>query len=762
MRFRSAFSIALLVLLFAFTQSSSRAQTGAAGVLEVWLKAREAADAASGEKVTLYLKSKALVIGNDGYDGRGWPKLANGVKDAEEVAKGLAAQGFEVALKRDLKSADLDRVLKEFFIYEGADQNTRLLVWFAGHGNTIDGEGYIVPVDAPSPKADAAFREKAISLRRFGEYMREAKARHVLAIFDSCFSGSVFNVARSLPPPAITLATTQPVREFISSGEAEQEVSDDGRFRKLFLDVLAGREPQADANGDGYVTGTELGLFLHQKITNVTNNRQTPRYGKLNALGYDRGDFVFQVGKQALPTSSATGWQPFSEATQAWAVTQNTTSVAVLEEFIRQFGATAYGPMAQARLEELMKTQAVAALPTAPSPLPSAPPKPQSQPESGQAAVRQECDRYAALFDVQLTTEANKAIAVCRRALDAFPNDPKLLFQLGRAHNSAKNYAEAMRLYRQAADLGNVNATVNLGLQYTFGWGVTKDYGEAVRFFRKAADTGNSRGLSSLGLMYRNGWGVAKDPVEAVRLFRKAADLGDANATNNLGQMYQSGSGVPKDYEEAVRLYRTAIDRGNPNAMVSLGEMYAEGKGVARNYEEAERLFRKAADLGSSSAFHGLAWMYRNGFGVAKDYGEAARLYRKAVDLGNSSAMTSLGYMYEQALGVSKDLKEAVRLYRQAADLGNPNAIANLAWMYQSGLGLDKNYNEALRLNRQAADLGNARAMNNLGLMYVNGLGVQRDYGEAERLFRKASELGDEVAKKNLDSMADRNRSRRY
>src|SRR5262249_16185459 len=211
----------------------------------------------------------------------------------------------------------------------GADEATRLLLWFAGHGSTVNGESYIVPVDAPSQKSDADFRDKAISLRRFSEYMREAKARHVLAIFDSCFSGAVFNVARSAPPPAIRLATTQPVREFISSGEAEQQVSDDGTFRKLFLDVLAGKEPQADANGDGYVTGTELGLFLQQKMTNLTNNRQTPLYGKLNALGYDRGDFVFQIGTHQAPvaTSPITSTLPTSEAAQAWAVTQNTTSI---------------------------------------------------------------------------------------------------------------------------------------------------------------------------------------------------------------------------------------------------------------------------------------------------------------------------------------------------------------------------------------------------------------------------------------------------
>jgi formylglycine-generating enzyme required for sulfatase activity len=353
-------------LLLSIAAASTSAQT-AIGVLDVWLKARESADAPNDQKVTLYQKSKALVIGMDHYDGRNWPQLSNGIKDAEEVAKALSVQGFEVALKKDLRSAELDAALKNFFYFDGDDPKARLLLWFAGHGDTIDGEAYLVPVDAPSPKADAEFRDKSIPLRRFGEYMREARARHVLAIFDSCFSGGVFNVARSLPPPAITLATTQPVREFISSGEAEQQVSDDGTFRKLFLDVLAGREPDADANHDGYVTGTELGLFLHQKMTNLTNNRQTPQYGKLNAYGYDRGDFVFQVGKFDVSTTPAATVTPISEVAQAWAVTQNTTSQAVLEDFIRQFGNTPYGSMARARIAELTKSQVAAVAQSAPS-----------------------------------------------------------------------------------------------------------------------------------------------------------------------------------------------------------------------------------------------------------------------------------------------------------------------------------------------------------------------------------------------------------
>jgi hypothetical protein len=349
-------------LLISILPPSTSAQTGN-GVLDIWLKVRESADAPNDQKVTLYTKSKALVIGIDGYDGHNWPQLSNGVKDAEEVAKGLAAQGFEVTLKKNLKSDELNRALRSFFIIEGDDPNVRLLLWFAGHGHTIDEEAYLVPADAPSPKSDAEFRDKAVSLRRFAEYMREAKARHVLAIFDSCFSGSVFNVARSRPPPAITLATTQPVREFISSGEAEQVVSDDGTFRKLFLDVLAGKEPDADANHDGYVTGTELGLFLMQKITDLTENRQTPRYGKLNAYGYDRGDFVFQVGKPEIPATLPAATQATSEAeqaAQAWTETKDTKNPAQLEMFIRRFGDGSYGSLARARLEDLKKDQSAA------------------------------------------------------------------------------------------------------------------------------------------------------------------------------------------------------------------------------------------------------------------------------------------------------------------------------------------------------------------------------------------------------------------
>lgn len=296
----------------------------APGALEITLKA---GGATGGETIQLYSASKALVIGIDNYSG-GWPKLSGAVKDAKAVAEALKLHGFQVTLVSDPAQEELERAFKDFFIKAGEDPDARLFVWFAGHGHTVknsggDDEGYIVPRDAPSPLvSDTEFRGKAISLRRFGEYMREARAKHVLAVFDSCFGGSVFNVARALPPAAITHATALPVRQFISSGDADQEVSDDGTFRRLFIDALQGAEPSADVNKDGYLTGTGLGQFLYNKMTNLTEQRQTPRYGKLNARGYDRGDFVFQVrgpnAPAAAKVSPGAPQPPMSEVAQAW------------------------------------------------------------------------------------------------------------------------------------------------------------------------------------------------------------------------------------------------------------------------------------------------------------------------------------------------------------------------------------------------------------------------------------------------------------
>jgi hypothetical protein len=113
-----------------------------------------------------------------------------------------------------------------------------------------------------------------------------------LFIFDSCFAGTVFS-SRGALPPAINRLIHLDVRQFITSGGANETVPDESIFRRELEFAL--RNAAADSNGDGYVTGKELGIYLSDRVSNLMNGRQNPREGKLNDVNLDKGDFVFVV-----------------------------------------------------------------------------------------------------------------------------------------------------------------------------------------------------------------------------------------------------------------------------------------------------------------------------------------------------------------------------------------------------------------------------------------------------------------------------------
>lgn len=279
------------------------------GSLAVKLVGGSAADRPELRQV--YEQSYALVIGNDEYRA-GWPRLSTAVSDARKVAETLQRHGFRVTLRNNLDKKQLEAALEEFIFGPGAEPNSRSLIWFAGHGHTAGGEGYLAPVDAekvnPGKVDNGTYRRSLLSLRRFGEYMREARGRHVLAVFDSCFSGSIFSVARSKSETILTEKLLQPSRQFVSSGDAGQEVGDDGAFQKLFVEALTARPSPADLNGDGYVTGSELGMHLTERMAALTGDKQIPRYGFLRETSFSGGDIVLSVGEaEGKPSAGASG-----------------------------------------------------------------------------------------------------------------------------------------------------------------------------------------------------------------------------------------------------------------------------------------------------------------------------------------------------------------------------------------------------------------------------------------------------------------------
>ena len=55
-----------------------------------------------------------------------------------------------------------------------------------------------------------------------------------------------------------------------------------GVFTSYLIEALSG---DADYNGDGFVSASEIGAFVPSAVTQATDGRQTPRFGTLEGSG---------------------------------------------------------------------------------------------------------------------------------------------------------------------------------------------------------------------------------------------------------------------------------------------------------------------------------------------------------------------------------------------------------------------------------------------------------------------------------------------
>jgi hypothetical protein len=122
----------------------------------------------------------ALVIGNGAY--RNVPALPNPPNDAGDVTAALKRLGFEVTL---ITNASFDEMRRGLIALgrdgAGADMAT---VYFAGHGMEINGENWLIPVDAEL-KRDTDAANEAISLQSV--MMQVASTTSLgLVILDAC------------------------------------------------------------------------------------------------------------------------------------------------------------------------------------------------------------------------------------------------------------------------------------------------------------------------------------------------------------------------------------------------------------------------------------------------------------------------------------------------------------------------------------------------------------------------------------------------
>jgi hypothetical protein len=164
----------------------------------------------------------ALVIGIDRYDHL--PGLGNAVRDARAVGALLeAGYGYEVTTLENPGRAEILKALVA--MRRTLSEQDNLLIYYAGHGwlDPEADEGYWLPRDA-----DREDPTNWISNDTITAQLRALRAKHVMVVADSCYSGKLVRGIRVGPRPTDYYARMAERRARVVLSSGGLEPVDDG------------------------------------------------------------------------------------------------------------------------------------------------------------------------------------------------------------------------------------------------------------------------------------------------------------------------------------------------------------------------------------------------------------------------------------------------------------------------------------------------------------------------------------------------------
>jgi hypothetical protein len=238
-----------------------------------------------------------------------WQKLKNAVNDAVDFQQvlidklGFAAPIEPLINERATQTAIRSLVEDENGLRKIVQKDDNLILFFAGHGHTHVVEvgtqtietGYLIPVEA----SDSNRYSEYIEIDPFLKSVAKLPAKHILVILDSCHSGFALGEVKQYRD-AVTYTkdlSSKISRRVITSALREQPAIDGGPIpgHSLFTGTLINgfNSGEADLDGNGLISSSELGLFLQQKVGQASESKQTPDFGAFHFD--DRGEMIILI-----------------------------------------------------------------------------------------------------------------------------------------------------------------------------------------------------------------------------------------------------------------------------------------------------------------------------------------------------------------------------------------------------------------------------------------------------------------------------------
>ena len=308
----------------------------------------------------------ALVIGNSAY--RHAAVLDNPRNDAADMADAAEKLGFKVITGLDLDKAGMDRTIRQF---AGALRGASIgMFFYAGHGLQVSGRNYLVPIDAELKTAEALDFEM-VGLDVVQRVMENASETNILFV-DACRDNPLSrNLARAMGTRSGAIGRGLVAQE----AGAGTLISFSTQPGNVALDSSTeGRNsPYAAALTKHIATqGKDLAatlVLVRREVMAATGKRQIPwEHSALTAEILLAPQAPVQISGSAAAKATVSNTNrgevnpgasaeqaPESDAVKVWRSIQDTTSEAILEEFVRQYGDSPLAIFAQARLKELRR-----------------------------------------------------------------------------------------------------------------------------------------------------------------------------------------------------------------------------------------------------------------------------------------------------------------------------------------------------------------------------------------------------------------------
>ena len=744
----------------------------------------------------------ALLIGNSAY--AALPPLDNPSLDARLLAQTLEGLGFEVHAVTD---ADYDgmRAAIDAFRREARDAEVAL-VYYAGHGVQVDGENYLLPVDAVVEGREDLRRRGLVLAFLLNEIETVAPEFGIL-VLDACRNNPVAELeaelaqqkGRSLAPREGLAPTASVAGLLVAYSTAPGQVALDG--------PAGGNSPYAEALAH-YLQepGLEIGLLFRkvsERVRQATAGAQVP-WTEASLTGETL--VLNPAPPETMPEDAIAAFNRALDLDdplqQRWALVRFSQEheesplarlalayVDRLEQARLPEGvqlASLEGTLADRQRVELLADGPAASLaaqsfadvhqvPEA-SALPEAPAPEKVVPEVVEGDAPLPPDAATLLWP--LVAAADRADYYDRFAA-LFPNDPlRASAEAGARLASLEPLPALLPGVEAAASAsGASRAAAPLLLPVVVGTGpveVPLPETDRAILLREPLQHGRLEALDAEGRELPLGDGPVRPaelrylPPLVLRQGLDEADLvlvqpqkapadvtiallDEAQAEAEAGPAARGLEAVPGD-DAAIAgepwTVRFEI-RVDPCDELAGARFDRQGVVLGRFPNEIDP---KAAVPACEAAVARFSDVPRFHFELGRaheaagDGAEAAREYEYAGAHGHNIAIYALGYLHLIGLGVPEDPAKAIALFENAAAKGDPYAMNSLGRAYRDGTGVPADRDKAIDWFLKAAAQGHSFAYNNLGYMLAEA-------GDAERalpLFEASAESGDVYGYNNM------------